>query len=133
MDGGIDLAQLGFTGCISTFLPHTRSSQSFTAVLKDFEIIPYNSFFSSRRRHTRFDCDWSSDVCSSDLIEGAAHFLAARVRHDAETAVLAAALHDGHEGPRAFGPRRRQAIEFFDLREAHIHDRSEERRCRERV
>src|SRR2546430_9480605 len=24
-------------------------------------------FFSSRRRHTRFDCDWSSDVCSSDL------------------------------------------------------------------
>src|SRR2546430_2473116 len=23
-------------------------------------------FFSSRRRHTRFDCDWSSDVCSSD-------------------------------------------------------------------
>src|SRR5256886_3589776 len=24
-------------------------------------------FFSSRRRHTRFDCEWSSDVCSSDL------------------------------------------------------------------
>src|SRR6266853_6521709 len=23
--------------------------------------------FSSRRRHTSFDCDWSSDVCSSDL------------------------------------------------------------------
>src|SRR5256886_17149671 len=23
-------------------------------------------FFSSRRRHTRFHCDWSSDVCSSD-------------------------------------------------------------------
>src|SRR5260370_13535777 len=23
-------------------------------------------FFSSRRRHTRFKCDWSSDVCSSD-------------------------------------------------------------------
>src|SRR3972149_6875982 len=23
--------------------------------------------FTSRRRHTRFDCDWSSDVCSSDL------------------------------------------------------------------
>src|SRR5260370_11869210 len=27
--------------------------------LKDF-------FFSSKRRHTRFKCDWSSDVCSSD-------------------------------------------------------------------
>src|SRR2546430_9882367 len=24
-------------------------------------------FFPSKRRHTRFDCDWSSDVCSSDL------------------------------------------------------------------
>src|SRR5256886_10969371 len=29
--------------------------------------IPSIFFFSSRRRHTRFDCDWSSDVCSSDL------------------------------------------------------------------
>src|SRR5690606_39714478 len=26
-------------------------------------------FFSSRRRHTRFSRDWSSDVCSSDLIQ----------------------------------------------------------------
>src|SRR2546430_13214417 len=25
-------------------------------------------FFSSRCRHTIFDCDWSSDVCSSDLV-----------------------------------------------------------------
>ena len=25
-------------------------------------------FFSSRRRHTRLLCDWSSDVCSSDLL-----------------------------------------------------------------
>src|SRR2546430_10078053 len=32
-------------------------------------------FFSSRRRHTRFDCDWSSDVCSSDLkVDDAAIF-----------------------------------------------------------
>src|SRR5205085_8884574 len=30
--------------------------------------IPCGTFcFSSTRRHTRFDCDWSSDVCSSDL------------------------------------------------------------------
>src|SRR4051812_50228472 len=34
--------------------------------------IPHNYwtkafFFSSRRRHTRLTCDWSSDVCSSDL------------------------------------------------------------------
>src|SRR5579859_5271620 len=31
-------------------------------------------FFSSRRRHTRFDCDWSSDVCSSDLEHGQVTF-----------------------------------------------------------
>src|SRR5690606_40151211 len=29
-------------------------------------------FFSSRRRHTRFSRDWSSDVCSSDLEFGVA-------------------------------------------------------------
>src|SRR5256885_9512820 len=28
-------------------------------------------FFSSRRRHTRLQGEWSSDVCSSDLIRGA--------------------------------------------------------------
>src|SRR2546430_4241272 len=33
-------------------------------------------FFSSRRRHTRFDCDWSSDVCSSDLGGGTDGFFA---------------------------------------------------------
>src|SRR5436309_16057575 len=27
-------------------------------------------FFSSRRRHTRFSRDWSSDACSSDLVNG---------------------------------------------------------------
>src|SRR2546430_13566284 len=32
-------------------------------------LIIFSFFFSSRRRHTRFDCDWSSDVCSSDLNE----------------------------------------------------------------
>src|SRR5207237_7014576 len=31
-------------------------------------------FFSSRRRHTRFKCDWSSDVCSSDLPSAAVHW-----------------------------------------------------------
>src|SRR5439155_3092097 len=28
-----------------------------------------NVFFSSRRRHTRWPRDWSSDVCSSDLFD----------------------------------------------------------------
>src|SRR5256886_6080261 len=33
--------------------------------LENGDLVPH--FFSSRRRHTNFDCDWSSDVCSSDL------------------------------------------------------------------
>src|SRR5438132_7835692 len=35
-------------------------------VFKDYFF--YFFFFSSRRRHTRSLCDWSSDVCSSDLL-----------------------------------------------------------------
>src|SRR5260221_7518837 len=31
------------------------------------ELSTLSFFFSSRRRHTRSLCDWSSDVCSSDL------------------------------------------------------------------
>src|SRR2546430_6219191 len=34
-----------------------------------YSVIFFFFFFSSRRRHTRFDCDWSSDVCSSDLYD----------------------------------------------------------------
>src|SRR6266853_1210155 len=38
-------------------------------------------FFSSRRRHTRFDCDWSSDVCSSDLTRGHVRIKSTRPEH----------------------------------------------------
>src|SRR5439155_17422532 len=50
-------------------------------------------FFSSRRRHTRWPRDWSSDVCSSDLTVGvlalhfhggaldAGHFARTRIDH----------------------------------------------------
>src|SRR5437879_13839427 len=40
-----------------------------------FAIAPdiYLFFFSSRRRHTRYIGDWSSDVCSSDLAQDIAY------------------------------------------------------------
>src|SRR6267142_5043574 len=42
-------------------------------------------FFSSRRRHTRLTCDWSSDVCSSDLYVAAAkRLLLGTISTDAE-------------------------------------------------
>src|SRR5690606_40556387 len=39
-------------------------------------------FFSSRRRHTRFSRDWSSDVCSSDLGRWIAFIADAQLRPD---------------------------------------------------
>src|SRR5256886_10016015 len=57
-------------------------------------------FFSSRRRHTRFDCDWSSDVCSSDLLMvDRVAFLLQLLRLDAETHHVVALLEAAH----AFG------------------------------
>src|SRR2546427_5529408 len=44
-------------------LSHSWKTESTTFPLRAIRCF----FFSSRRRHTRFDCDWSSDVCSSDL------------------------------------------------------------------
>src|SRR5207249_5798578 len=38
-----------------------------------FSVILIFFFFSSRRRHTRSKRDWSSDVCSSDLVSTARH------------------------------------------------------------
>src|SRR2546430_12568356 len=58
-------------------------------------------FFSSRRRHTRFDCDWSSDVCSSDLIQDDSHHLPV-TRHG-----VLAGRGFGHASPGSTGRRRR--------------------------
>src|SRR5438067_8368526 len=49
-------------------------------------IISIFFFFSSRRRHTRSKRDWSSDVCSSDLIS----VLAAAALVTSRSAILAA-------------------------------------------
>src|SRR5712692_11719809 len=43
-------------------------------------------FFSSRRRHTRWNCDWSADVCSSDLL-GVRSLTAQRTRSAAAGAM----------------------------------------------
>src|SRR5438034_8270151 len=44
------------------------------------EVLRFFFFFSSRRRHTRSLCDWSSDVCSSDLSRCPVGDLAALLR-----------------------------------------------------
>src|SRR5438034_9111776 len=52
-------------------------------------------FFSSRRRHTRSLCDWSSDVCSSDLLstyEAFAHVIDSMFNQHAKWLAIAREL-----------------------------------------
>src|SRR3989475_4098234 len=56
-------------------------------------------FFSSRRRHTRFDCDWSSDVCSSDLFPD--RILADARQPQIESATLQTVFRNLHRARRS--------------------------------
>src|SRR2546427_6618622 len=86
-------------------------------------------FFSSRRRHTRFDCDWSSDVCSSDLDGADVHERHRRPLHGAEPEPLRV----GKPGPPwpglAEGPDGRHLGHSPGVDDAQIGRAS----CRERV
>src|SRR5215203_6450989 len=65
----------------------TRSSCSRRPLSMSRKTTPLLFFFSSRRRHTRYWRDWSSDVCSSDLVDQGQR-VRFRVRlHDDEGAV----------------------------------------------
>src|SRR5690242_20789224 len=96
-------------------------------------------FFSSRRRHTRLTCDWSSDVCSSDLtvnsgaIDPLREIAAVCREHDVWLHV------DGsYGGPAVLTDRYRPELEAIALADSLALDphRSEERRvgkeCRPR-
>src|SRR5437588_9271192 len=50
--------------------PHTGHAVLFDRCVGLSMYLLWSFFFSSRRRHTRSLCDWSSDVCSSDLPAG---------------------------------------------------------------
>ena len=47
-----------------------RAEEGYDVVIPVELVLTSVFFFSSRRRHTRSLCDWSSDVCSSDLDRG---------------------------------------------------------------
>src|SRR5206468_7618766 len=96
-------------------------------------------FFSSRRRHTRSDRDWSSDVCSSDLHSGEGGIVYAQTRKDVER--IAAKLAESGASCDAYhaglpADRRRQVQDDFVNERMDVVVRSEERRvgkeCRAR-
>src|SRR6266568_8095183 len=73
-------------------------------------------FFSSRRRHTRWNCDWSSDVCSSDLSSRgvpAGHLLRSWYAHSRCCWRCAMAARPGLEAPD-----RNLALELVRVTEA---------------
>src|SRR3712207_8123629 len=90
-------------------------------------------FFSSRRRHTRYWRDWSSDVCSSDLLD---HEATARgqvggdVAEAVDLGILRGQVHDRVEH------QIRKGEGALDAGAGEVTDRSEERRvgkeCRSR-
>src|SRR5256885_12069352 len=61
-------------------------------------------FFSSRRRHTRLQGDWSSDVCSSDLTTATNGTLWKVQTNGSGFSVLRAFAANGNEGRRPFAP-----------------------------
>src|SRR5256886_4056604 len=87
-------------------------------------------FFSSRRRHTRFDCDWSSDVCSSDLFAQQVPGVRAgkRVAHAGDVArgELQSGARDELEGADAIAAPRAQLPEQRH-RGAHFRQRHQRR------
>src|SRR5256885_8076531 len=95
----------------------------------------YLFFFSSRRRHTRLQGDWSSDVCSSDLDEFVAAIRAERIGFLGERNRVLFAARDvaRHEARRAV-----LTLEPYQPigEQRDVEDRSEERRvgkeCRSR-
>src|SRR5690242_21464914 len=52
--------------CVALNVLHSLSCTCVVVFFLYFFVF-FFFFFSSRRRHTRLTCDWSSDVCSSDL------------------------------------------------------------------
>src|SRR5690348_17389089 len=94
-------------------------------------LLPF--FFSSRRRHTRWTGDWSSDVCSSDL--GGGWWRLVEIGGGCSGAASTILPHLHHPPPTSARVRRERAP-CRRLPRAPRHPRSEERRvgkeCRSR-
>src|SRR5438034_2473640 len=91
-------------------------------------------FFSSRRRHTRSLCDWSSDVCSSDLVDDGTQNFAGALR-SALGVCGARDIAEFHHAELVIAPAITSEGKVYQSAQ-HVGMRSEERRvgkeCRSR-
>src|SRR5690348_18101005 len=62
-----------------------------------FVLLLFFFFFSSRRRHTRWTGDWSSDVCSSDLVSTPMFYYAAAEYELHDAGIMVTASHNPSE------------------------------------
>src|SRR5206468_8392566 len=69
--------------------------------------------FSSRRRHTRSDRDWSSDVCSSDLAAAEDYSRVLEVRWNQEILARASSPRQQHREDREKRSRIQVRLPFF--------------------
>src|SRR5437870_8906381 len=115
------------------YIERYRSIESMTELMLELGTVSLFFFFSSRRRHTRWPRDWSSDVCSSDLpvrreghLQLGAH--AVRRGHEDRLAVARRHVDEARERPDAAddlgtrrGPRQgRDAAHRLEIGRAHV-------------
>src|SRR5205807_2802432 len=94
-----------------------------------------------RRRHTRLQGDWSSDVCSSDLVEGMRKTFLLAVDHEIDVAL--APSRDGLRAMHSGAPKAQPTQQVFEARgivivggeldEAHTLGEIGRASCRERA
>src|SRR2546430_6259048 len=90
-------------------------------------------FFSSRRRHTRFDCDWSSDVCSSDLAARAVIAQIKKLTDKPVKFVVNTHFHwDHYQGNEAYPSSWPAGIEIISSEATRSEERRVGKECRSR-
>src|SRR5689334_20069434 len=78
--------------------------------------------FSSRRRHTRWNCDWSSDVCSSDLTCGVCRYCRAGRENLCDAPLFTGYTRDGGRSEeRRVGKECRSRWAAYDYKKIQRH------------
>src|SRR2546430_8177548 len=102
-----------YTNCLCRSYPMSESLCEDVKVLWGISGVTCREFFffSSRRRHTRFDCDWSSDVCSSDLnLSWSGHCSRAAPMKRISLALVFVAACSQHRSPAPQSPEYRNDV-----------------------